>query len=220
MAIRVFVVDDQPLFTDGLRQFLAREPDMELVGESADAEMALTGAGGVRPDVVLLNTDAHRGSGGSRDALSLTRALTALAPRVRVVMLSSRLDAGAIETVVRSGVGACLLRSCSHDELRAAIRAVHNDRTYLCQDATAVLMASWKNRDAAVPATAAARLSARENEVLVLVAQGLRTKAIADKLRVGHKTIATHRSRIMRKLGCASTADLVRFAIRNGLATP
>ena len=196
---RVLIVDARPLLRAALASFLAHEPAVEVVGE-ASPNAALSQVQQLEPDVVLL---------GAEFIADIEAIGCACHPNgnPRFLLLSSRSDPAFVSFARDAGFAGVVLGSSLAPELLTAIAAVAAGRTY-------VGVGAPTSDD---PAAGTARLSARERQVLKLIAEGHATKQIASMLTLSGKTIETHRLRIMRKLRIFSVAELTKYAIRHGL---
>jgi two-component system, NarL family, response regulator LiaR len=206
--IRVLLVDDHQVVRQGLRAFLQLQPDVEIVGEAGGGEAAVAVAAAARPDVVLMDLVMPEG-----DGVVAIRALTAAAPGVRVVVLSSFADDERIFAAMQAGAAGYLLKDVEPDALADAIREVHRGRPVLHPDVAARLMR--RVADPAGPATEP--LTPREREVLGLVVEGYANKQIARRLLITEKTVKTHVSSILQKLGVPDRTAAAVLAIRQGL---
>ncbi len=215
MSTRILLVDDHRMFREGVRLMIARElPDASVVGEAGDAATALESARTLRPDLIVMDIHLPDGNG-----IEVSRQILAELKDVRVIVLSAEASVLFVKEALRAGVSGYLLKSTAPEELPQAIRAVLQGRLYLCPEASRVALEDYRE----VLTTEAPRrpaLSPRELQVLRFIAEGLRTKEIADKLNVGLKTAETYRQRLIHKLDCNGTAELVRYAIREGLVPP
>jgi DNA-binding NarL/FixJ family response regulator len=213
VSIRVLVVDDHPLMRDGLRFLINAQEDMEVVGEAADGAAALEEVQVLEPDVVIMDIEMPGANG-----IEVTGRILEAHPQANVVMLSAFPDAAYVRDAVQVGARGYLLKGNAPNEVVRAVRAVMAGHTFMSPEATSALVSAFKDSMANEGAKARPILSQREREVLGFVAEGLRTKEIASRLAIGTKTVDTYRARVMKKLGCGSTAELVRYAIREGLA--
>jgi DNA-binding NarL/FixJ family response regulator len=217
MGIRVVLVDDHKIVRDGLKSMLAKEADIEVVGEAEDGPAALSAVDALQPDVVVMDI-AMPGMNG----VDTTRKVVADNPGIRVVALSMHSESRYISEMLAAGAAGYLLKDCAFEELATAVRAVYGGRTFVSQGAADVVLQDYVRRvaapstDAATPARA---LSAREREVLQLIGGGLSTKEIAAFLGLSVKTVETHRRQIMDKLGIYNVAGLIKYAVREGLAS-
>ena len=212
MGLRFLIVDDHAMFRIGIRLLLqSRYPDAELA-EADDGATAIQRAIELKPDLLIV--DLHL---PDQDGIEVSRQILAGAPSAKIVILSADLDLSHVNEALKAGVSAYLLKTNAPEELPQAINTVLAGNLYLCAEANAAALKDY--RSVLTAATEAKpRLSAREQEVLRLIADGLRTKEIAARLNVGVKTIETYRRRLMKKLACGSVAELVRYALRNGIA--
>ena len=215
MATRVLLADDQIMFRDGLRSLVERLPDTEVVGEAKDGREAVRLAKKLTPDIVVMDVSMPDLNG-----IEATRQLVAEVPITRVIVLSMHGRKDFVTEALKAGASGYLLKDHAFDELERAIEAVLNGQRYLCPRVTSVVI-----DDMVGPRTprqgegGRARLTPRETEVLQLVAEGKNTKQIAAHLRLGQKTVETHRRNLMDKLKIDSIANLTKYAIRIGLTS-
>ena len=212
--VRVFVVDDHTVVRRGLRAYLESVEDMEVVGEAADGQEALTAiaalvAAGGSPDVVLMDLLMP-----GMDGVTATAAIAERHPEVNVVAMTSFTQADKVHGALEAGAAGYLLKDAEADEVAAAIRAARRGEVHL--DA-AVARQLTRSLVAPRPQTVQA-LTDREREVLVLVARGLSNQQIADALGISERTARTHVSNILGKLGVASRTQAALLAIREGVA--
>jgi NarL family two-component system response regulator LiaR len=205
--IRMLIVDDHSVVREGLRGFLRLQEGIEVVGEAAGADEAVRVAGSVRPDVVLLDLVMPEG-----DGIGAIRRLLEAAPGVRVLVLTSFADDAQIFAALAAGAAGYLLKDIDPQALADGIRDVHVGRPALHP-----LVASRLMRRDASSHPAHGDLTARERDVLRLVVEGLANKQIAQRLGIGEKTIKTHVSRVLGKLGVADRTQAAVLAIREGL---
>ncbi len=207
-------MDDHEIVREGLRLLLAREPDLQVVGEAADARSALDQAQRLKPDLAVLDLglpDAH--------GTDLARQILGLHPAPRVIILSAHGDAELLKAALEAGVSGYVLKANASDELLRAVRAVTTGRMYLCPELCSTMLTSYRRELEAMHCRGPNDLSERERGVLKLIAEGRNTKDIASQLGLSAKTIETHRLRIMEKLGVHSVAELTKRAIHLGLTS-
>ena len=218
MGIRVLLVDDHEIVRSGLKSLLAKEMDIEVVGEAENGREAIKAVESLAPDVVVMDI-AMRESNG----IDATREIVAKYDRVRIVALSMHSESRYISEMLAAGASGYLLKDCAFDELATAIRAVSEGRTFVSHGAADVVLADYVRRVAISPRETGTQpgraLSPREREVLQLIGGGLSTKEIAARLGLSAKTVETHRRQIMDKLGIYHIAGLIKYAVREGLAS-
>ena len=205
--IRVLIVDDHAVVREGLRTFLELQDGIEVVGEAADGEEALAEAERVQPDVVLMDLVMPRLGG-----VEAMRGLRRRAPSARVVILTSFLDDERLLPAVRAGAAGYLLKNVEPRELARAIRLADAGEALLDPAVAARLV------DALVDDGEDERpeLTPREQEVLDLLARGLANKRIAQELRIAEKTVKTHVSHVLAKLGVSDRTQAALYVARAG----
>jgi len=210
--IRIVVVDDHAVVRSGLKMLLNDKHDMEVVGEASDGEEGIREAELLHPDVVLMDLSMPHGM----DGLTATRELKSRMPDVAVLILTMHDDDEYLFRAIHAGASGYVLKSAPHEELTAAVRSVAGGDAYLNPTATRRLMNEYleQMRGGGRPANT---LSEREKEVLTLIAKGYSNKEIADRLMISVKTVETHKSNVMEKLGLRSRPELVKFAMQKGL---
>ncbi len=212
MTTTIMLADDHRIFRDGLRPLLAAQDDFEVVAEADDGLRALELAREMRPDVAVLDVSMPGLNG-----LEVARRLAQDAPEVKVVMLSMHSDRRYVLEALRAGARGYLLKDAGFAELLDAVRAVRDGQTYLGNAVREQVIQDYVSLSDADAGSAFAVLSAREREVLQLLAEGLCTKAIAGRLNLSVKTVESHRKAVMDKLEIRSIAELTKYAIREGL---
>ena len=209
MPIRIIIADDHSVVRQGLKMFLGLDPDLEIIGEAENGAEAVKLARELSPDVVLMDMLMP-----VMDGIAATQAIRTEMPDTEVIALTSVLEDGAVIGAVKAGAIGYLLKDTQADELRAAIKAAAAGQVQLSPAAAARLMREVRTPE---PATAQP-LTERETDVLKLLAQGKANKEIAFDLVIGEKTVKTHVSNILLKLGVQSRTQAALFAAQNGLA--
>ena len=209
-AVRVLLVDDHPVVRQGLRALLSTQDGIEVVGEADDGEAAVAAAERLSPDVVLMDVVMP-----GMDGIEALRRIGERRPQTRVVMLTSYADERRAMEAVDAGASGFLLKDASPRDVAAAIRAAHRGEAVLHPSVAAKLLAERRR-----PPAAHADLTARELEVLRLIARGLQNKQIAAQLHVSEKTVKTHVSAILRKLDVTDRTQAAMYAVRERLAEP
>ena len=205
--IRLLIVDDHSVVREGLRAFLRLQDGIEVVGEAASAGEAVSVAATSSPDVVLLDLVMPEG-----DGIGAIRRLLEAAPGVRVLVLTSFADDAQIFAAIAAGAAGYLLKDVDPQALADGIRDVHAGRPALHASVAARLMGHSGS-----PRPTSDHLTPRERDVLRLVVEGLANKQIAQRLGIGEKTIKTHVSRVLAKLGVTDRTQAAVLAIREGL---
>lgn len=208
---RLFLVDDHAVLRHGLRALFQQEASMQVVGEAENGAQLLAQLPAAPCDVVLL--DLHM---PELDGLATTQRLRAEHPEVRVLVLSMVDNERAIGQVLAAGALGYVLKNASHDEILTAVRMVAAGRPFLCSELGLSMLEKVLTGAPEAPAKPASGLTAREQEILLLVANGLTTAQIADKLFTSPRTIESHRQNIMEKTGAKNTAALIRTAASRG----
>jgi NarL family two-component system response regulator LiaR len=208
MPIRLLITDDHDVVRQGLRFYLRRDPEIEIVGEAADGEEAVEMARSHTPDVVLMDLLMPR-----MDGIEATERIRAELPEVEVVALTSVLEDAAVTGAIRAGAIGYLLKDTKAEELSAAIKGAAAGQVQLAPEAAARLV-----REVRVPERPE-ELTERETEVLVGVAQGRANKEIAHRLYVEERTVKAHVSSILRKLNFKSRTQAALYAMRTGLVS-
>ncbi|HMM41794.1 MAG TPA: response regulator transcription factor [Thermomicrobiales bacterium] len=209
MPIRVLLADDHSVVRQGLRMFLGLDPDLEVVGEAEDGAQAVALARELKPDVVVMDLLMP-----VMDGITATATIRAEGLDTEVLAVTSVLEDDAVIRAIRAGAIGYMLKDIQADELCRAIHAAAAGRVQLSPQAAARLM-----REVAAPDSPEA-LTARETDVLRLVARGLANKEIAQELSIGEKTVKTHVSSILAKLGLQSRTQAALHAVRVGLIAP
>lgn len=214
MNTKILIVDDHKIIRDGLYALIEKQPNMEVVGEADNGRTAVKLTQKLKPDVVIMDIQMPDLNG-----IDAASQILALSPSIKIIALSMYSDKRYVEGMLRAGVSGYLLKSCAFDELAAAISAVIKNKAYLSPKITGMIMKGYANKlslngNASIPGSS---LTAREREVLQLIAEGVKTDQIAARLYVSVKTVSTHRRNIMEKLNLDNIADLIKFAIREGI---
>jgi DNA-binding NarL/FixJ family response regulator len=208
MPIRILIVDDHSVVRQGLRMFLTLDHEFQIIGEAADGVQALDLAQRLQPDVVLMDLLMP-----VMDGIEATSAIRRSLPGTEVIALTSVLEDASVVDAVRAGAVGYLLKDAEADELCRAIRAAAAGQVHLSAKAAQRLM-----REVRAPESPEV-LTPRETEVLRLIAKGQSNKEIAHTLAISEKTVKTHVSSILAKLGVSSRTQAALHAGRIGLVT-
>jgi len=209
-TIGVLIVDDHQIVREGLATLLADEPDISVLGAAEDGARALELCAALRPDVVLMDL-VMRGM----DGIETTRLVRQADERVQVIVLSSYVDDQRVGEAIRAGAIGYLLKNSEPGDVIQAIKAAAAGQVQLSPEAATRLM---RGVTPAQPADGGEPLTERETDVLRLLARGLANKEIARELRIGEKTVKTHVSNVLAKLGVQSRTQAALQATRMGMA--
>lgn len=204
--IRILIADDHELIRVGIQQFLANQPDVEVVGMATDGATAVQLSAELKPDVVLMDLAMP-----NVDGVEATRQITALLPHVRVLVLTSFSDRERILDAIDAGAVGYLLKDAAPDELLRGIRAAACGESPLSPKAAQAVLAARKER------RQVGELSPRETDVLVLVARGLANKQIAQRLGISEKTVKAHLVSVFQRIGVSDRTQAAVWAHRRGL---
>jgi two-component system NarL family response regulator len=212
MKMRVLLADDHQMFRQALRFILDRDPNIEVIGEAADGQEAITLARQIEPDVVCMDISMP-----VMDGMEATRRLFAASPSIRIIGLSAHSDQYYVMEMMDAGASGYVSKSEPADEIMRAIHTVcHSRKKYLCPSIATRMADSAHN--ATSKTHSLDRLSHREVQVLHMVAEGRSSISIAQNLHLATSTVEVHRRNIMRKVNLHSIAELTKYAIRHGIA--
>lgn len=211
MTIRVLIADDHGVVAEGLKHLVEAQSDMQVIGLVGDGREAVRVAREAQPDIVLMDLSMPELNGA--DA---TRAIQEREPKCRVIVLSMYSDREYVRRALTAGASGYVVKRSAAKELVDAIRAVYAGQRYLSPRVADVIIDAYAGNERDDPLS---RLSAREREVLQLLAEGHTGAQIAERLSLSQKTVETYRARLVEKLGIRDLAGLVRFAIQRGLVS-
>lgn len=211
--VKILIADDHALFREGVAALLSGYKDMEVVGEAADGSEAIQQVEKLRPDIVLLDI-AMPGLGGLEATLEIKKRF----PDVKIVILTQYSDREYLYRFLKAGVSGYVLKRTAGAELVAAIKAVYQGGTFLHPEiAPAVIEGYLGKAQPSEQTSPYETLTDREKQVLKLVAEGKTNKEIAEILAISVKTAMAHRAHVTEKLGIHNKAELIRFALGQGI---
>ena len=211
--IRVLIADDHTIVREGVRLLLQAQPDIEVVGEAADGEQALALVRQLHPDLVVMDIQMPNWNG-----LQATRAIKTELPQVHILALTMYESDEYFFQVLAAGASGYILKKAASTDLLAAIHAVHHGDVFLYPSVARRLVTDYLTRvNSGEEQSSYDGLTAREREVLKLIAEGHTNQVIAEKLVISPSTVQTHRNRIMQRLNLHSRAELIKYAMRKGL---
>jgi two-component system response regulator NreC len=212
--IRVLIADDHAIVRAGIKMLINSQSDMEVVGEAKDGNEAICQSEQINPDVVLMDLSMPPG----KDGISATTELKKMMPGVSVLILTMHEDEEYLLRVLQAGASGYIIKNAMDSDLLSAIRAVHNGAAYLYPSASKNLVESLLKRTKHDEGDShPSVLTEREKEILILIAKGYANKEIAEQLFISVKTVETHKSKVMEKLGVTTRPELVEYAWRKGM---
>jgi DNA-binding NarL/FixJ family response regulator len=213
-SVRILIADDHELFRRGIAAELTQVPGWVVAADAANGRDAVSMAAEIKPDIIVLDLTMPELNG-----LEAARKIIAADPAARILILTAHESEQVVREVLSAGARGYVLKSDAGRVLVTAVQALLDGR-YFFTSTVAQMVLDGYLRSEARDADAAHTLSAREREIVQLLAEGNSNKDIARALDISVNTAETHRSNIMRKMGFASLADLVRYAIRNRMIEP
>jgi len=217
--LQILIADDHEVARRGIREVLESHPGWEVCAEAKDGREAVEYAANLKPDVILLDIGMPNLNG-----LEAARQILATSPDVAILILTMHDSDNVVREVLRAGARGFLLKSDAGRDLLNAVDALQRQRTFFTPRVSQMVLDGFLNRDKdkvdeenLAPEFEGEALTAREREVIQLLAEGKTSKEVAVTLNLSVKTAETHRTNLMRKLGLHSVADLTRYAVRNGI---
>jgi two-component system, NarL family, response regulator NreC len=213
--ILVLLADDHTLIRAGLRKVVEAEPDLRVIGEANDGREAVALAQTLKPDVVVMDIGMPRLNG-----IEAARQIRDLSPDTQMVMLSMHSDEGYVLRALKAGAKAYLLKDSAEADLARAIRAAAGGKSFFSPAVGKILLEDYMRKLQRTGAEDSYELlSAREREILQLVAEGNSSKEVAGLLNLSVYTVETHRARIMQKLNLRGIPELILYAVRKGIVS-
>jgi DNA-binding NarL/FixJ family response regulator len=209
--LRIVLVDDHALMREGLRMIVNAQSNMQVVGEAADAMAAIALTEKLKPDAVIMDASMPGASG-----LEATQRLARTLPGTKVLVVTRHADRPFVQRFLQSGASGYVLKRSPSDEVVRAINRIVAGQIYLDPAITGTVVESAGTHRAGTDLGGGKSLSQREEEILRLIAWGLLSKEIASRLDISSKTVDTHKTNAMNKLGMTSRADVVRYALLQG----
>jgi DNA-binding NarL/FixJ family response regulator len=210
--IKVLLVDDHPFVLEGVKSYLLKQPGFKLVGEACNGQEAVEKTLALAPDVVVMDITMP-----SVNGLEATRRLRELSPKTKVLILTVHEKREFVSEIIQSGARGYVRKNTSPAELVRAIECIHRGEAFFAPEVAQAFFDNYVLTEGRMEKSGAQRLSEREREVLILIAEGLANKEIADRLNVSVRTAEKHRQSVMDKLGVHKATELVKFAITHGL---
>ncbi len=209
--LRILLVEDHETVRNGIKLLINEQDDMEVVAEAGDGEPAVKLAEKISPDIVIMDISMPKMNG-----LKASKRLKHVFPEVKILTLTRHIDSGYVQQLIQAGVSGYVLKQSAPSELINAIRAVGEGNNYLDSSITQTVMNSYARQAGGLQGEANTDITEREEEVLRLAARGYSNKKIAQRLEISVKTVETHKTNAMRKIGAKDRVDIVNFAIFKG----
>lgn len=214
MGIGILYVDDHEVFHECIQHLFNTREDMQILAVANNGQAALRLTRELRPDVVVMDVRLPTLNG-----IEATRRILQIHPQARVVGLSGYADRKTVVAMLKAGARGFVVKDAAFTELLQAIEAVVEGKRYLSSAITEIMVDEVLGGDGDEAAAAESVLTPRERQVLQMVAEGMSSRAIAEALFVSPKTVETHRARLMKKLQINSLAELVKYALREGITS-
>ncbi len=206
--LRILLAEDHLTVREGIKMLVNAQPDMEVVGEAGNGEVALTEAARLQPDMVIMDISMPVLNG-----LKATKRMRDKWPKLMILALTRHTDDGYLQQLIGAGANGYVLKQSAPNELINAIRAIGSGQAYLDPALTQKVMGGYAVRATSLRGEGKKELSAREIEVLKMIAFGYSNKEIATRMNLSVKTVEAHKANAMRKLGITGRIDIVKYAI-------
>ncbi len=215
MGIKVILVDDHPIVRQGIKSVISNEKDIEIIAEASNGKEAIEKALDKRPDVIIMDVTLPFLNG-----LEASQQIIKKNKDIKILILSMHENHAFIEKALNYGVKGYILKDTAADEIIPAIREVYADRYFLSSRISSFLIKDYVyKKKKSLKLKSISMLTDREKEILQMIAEGIHNKEIAQRLNLSLKTVLVHRNNIMHKLDIHSQANLIRFALKEGIAS-
>ena len=213
MPVRILLVDDHKIMREGLRSLLEKEADFEIVAEAENGQEAVRLAHDAKPEIIIMDVAIPVMNG-----IEAATKIREIAPDAKIVALTMHTDKNYLTGMLRAGTVGYLLKDCAAEELVFAIRQIIAGKGFISPEIAPLILEDYSG-EAHTPGKSDASLTPKEVEVLKLVADGLGTKDIAERLQVSSKTVERWRTQMMERLQLFTVAELTKYAVRKGITT-
>lgn len=211
MKIKVLIVDDHQLFREGIATLLFSAKNIEVIAQAEDGIDAIEKAKHYKPDVILIDIAMPRMNG-----IEAIKKLKILNPGIKLISVSMHSEKQYVKGVLEAGADGYLLKNCTYRQLTDAIQMVYEGKKYLSEDITEMVISGYLTPSDS-ESSEYEKLSEREKEIFLLIAEGKTTREIGESLFISVKTVNTHKQNILEKLSLKSNTDIVKFALKNEL---
>ncbi len=211
MTIKILIADDHQLFREGLVNLLSDAEEIEIVAQAENGKEAIELAKQFNPDIVIMDIGMPVMKG-----VEATRILSKEKPEIKVIALSMHADSQYIKEMLEAGAFGYVFKNCTYDQLIEAIQNVYGGKKHLGEEITEIILQDYLGKEDKPPVHDP-KLTQREFEILKLFAEGKTAREVADTLFISVKTVGTHKQNILEKLELKTTADLVKYALKQGI---
>jgi DNA-binding NarL/FixJ family response regulator len=215
MKVKILLVDDHAMLRSGLRTVFAQQDNFELVGEASTGEMALAQAREKKPDVILM--DVHL---PDMNGIDVSGKILSEQSSAKIIVFSSEVSRTSVEKALQFGIAGYLSKTSPAEEIIHAVTSVVVGKLYISPEVSGEILKDYGGGTPGVTGKLPPVLTQRDRQLLSMISGGKRNKEIAAELDVSVKSVEAFRSRLMKKTGCLSSAELVRYAVREGIAPP
>jgi len=212
--IQILIADEQQIMVEGLCSLIQSQAGLSIAGIASDGITAVKMARKLQPDIVITGVGLPKMNG-----IAATREILDNSETPKIIALSTHSEKRFVEKMIQAGASGYILKGCGFDELIHGINVVLMGQTYLCKEIRGIIIESYFSLLKKNNGSGNHHLTAREKEVLQLIAEGYSTQKTAESLHISKKTVETHRRRIMSKLGVKTIAGLTKYAIKEGITT-
>ena len=212
--MKILIADDHGIVREGLKAMIDKQSGMKVIGEAEDGRMAIQLTKELSPDVVVMDVSMPNLNG-----IEATREILKIKPDIKIIMVSMYTDKHIIKESLEAGVRGYILKSHLFNELLKALKKVKNNECYLSPRITEIVIEDYIEQKTPDESKLSVKLTSRERHILQLIAEGKTVKEIAHAIKISPKTADATRRRIMNKLNLFNTADLTKYAIREGLTS-
>lgn len=215
MQIEVMLVDDHSIVRQGIKSLISREGDIRIIAEASDGQEAIKLAKAKCPDVIIMDVTLPYLNG-----LDASKVILKHNKHIKIIVLSMHDNRVFIEKALQNGIKGYIIKSSAPDEITHAIREVYSGSFYLSPKISSFVIEDYiSNAQRKVRIKSSSNLTCREREILQLIAEGMHNKEISAKLKISLKTVLVHRNNMMQKLGIHNQANLIRFALKEGITS-
>ncbi len=210
MSIKIIIADDHQLFREGIVTLLSNDADIEIISQATNGEEVYQKAKELRPDLILMDIGMPVLNG-----IEATKAIVNEFSDIKILALSMHAEKDYIKDILDAGASAYVLKNCTYTQLIEAIKSVYRGKKYLSEEVTEIVLQDYLNKEESIDLKTL--LSNREFEIFKLFAEGKSSREISEQVFISIKTVGTHKQHILKKLNLKTNADMVKYALKQGL---